>query len=97
MPTPPPQVSQFDQHQIAALQALQSLLASFGGLITATREAALNKSLGVDLSREERRQRCDACYEPSLALKPHARRLAADGGKAQPLAAELLQARAPSR
>ena len=48
--------------------------------------------MGVDLSREERRRRCDDCHEHFVAVTPHALRLATDGGRAQPAAAELLEA-----
>jgi len=82
--------SQFEHHQLAALDALQSLLASFGAVIAGTREAP--RAVGVDLSREDRRRRCDDCHEHFVALQPHARRLASDGGRAQPAAAELLVA-----
>ena len=82
--------SQFEHHQLAALDALQSLLASFGAVIAGTREAP--RAVGVDLSREDRRRRCDDCHEQFVALQPHARRLASDGGRAQPAAAELLVA-----
>lgn len=82
--------SQFEHHQLAALEALQSLLASFGAVIAGTREAP--RAVGVDLSREDRRRRCDDCHEHFVALQPHARRLASDGGRAQPAAAELLAA-----
>ena len=39
--------SQFEHHQLAALDALQSLLASFGAVIAGTREAP--RAVGVDL------------------------------------------------
>ena len=48
--------------------------------------------MGVDLSREERRRRCDDCHEHFVAVQPHALLLATDGGRAQPAAAELLEA-----
>jgi len=85
--------STYDEHVVAAVEAVSHLLLTFGHLISSTR-AIGRDMLGVDLSAEARQQRCQACYEHFAALVPRVRELSTgSGGKlAQKPALELLQA-----
>lgn len=85
--------STYDEHIVAAVEAVSHLLLTFGHLISSTR-AIGRDMLGVDLSAEARQQRCQACYEHFAALVPRVRELSTgSGGKlAQKPALELLQA-----
>jgi len=85
-------LARFDDHQVAAVDALQQLLLSFGGLIVSSRAAKGHPGVGVDLLAEDRRQRCEKCHEHFAELRPHAARLAAGTGKAKQGAAELVSA-----
>lgn len=61
--------STYEEHALAALRAVSQLSLIFGPLIKSTRAIARDK-LGVDLSAEARQQRCQACYEHFLAMRP---------------------------
>ena len=51
---------QFDHYILAALHTIKSLLEAFGDLIRQTRAVVV--AGGVDLSREDRLQKCNRCY-----------------------------------
>ena len=81
--------STYEEHTLAALQAVSQVVASFGPLIRNTRALARD-TLGVDLSAEARQQRCQACFEQLAAMVPRLRQLAAGKGKAKYAAKSLL-------
>lgn len=81
--------SEYEEHALAALDALQLLLQLFGGVIGSSRGAV--GRVGVDLSAEAREQRCAACYEHLARMRPQLQRLSEAGGRTQRVAMEFLQ------
>ena len=83
--------STYEDHALAAVQAVAQLVLIFGQLIRNTRAIARDM-LGVDLSAEARQQRCQAAYEQLVAMLPRLRHLAQGGGpKVKGVAAEVLE------
>lgn len=82
--------STFDDHALAAIEAVSQLVLIFGQLIRNTRAVA-HDMLGVDLSAEARQQRCQACYEQFTSMLPRLRQLALGSGKLKRASGELLE------
>ena len=81
--------STFEDHTLAAINAIAELARGFGQLIRSTRAMSKNM-LGVDLSAEARLQRCQACYEQLSSMIPRLKSLAGSGGKLQTAALGML-------
>ena len=83
--------STYDDHALAAIEAVSQLVLIFGQLIRNTR-AISRDMLGVDLSAEARQQRCQACYEQFSAMLPRLRQLALGSGKLKRAASDAVDA-----
>ena len=78
-------------HTLAALSAMTDLVQSFGQLIRSARSVSRDQ-LGVDLSAEARRDRCQAFYEKLAAMHPRVCELARSGaGDVQRAAIQVLE------
>jgi katanin p80 WD40 repeat-containing subunit B1 len=60
-------LSQYDEHTITSLKTISILGSSFGTTIRGTLDAP--SPLGVDLSREERLEKCKSCYTNFQSIK----------------------------
>jgi len=60
--------SQYDEYVITSLKTVQFLASTFGNLIKTTLEAPPGSG-GVDLSREERTEKCKLCLVSFQAIK----------------------------
>merc|ERR1712228_753915 len=72
--------SDHDEYVLAALDALQLLLESFGTIIAETCNAR-HVGVGVDLSAETRAERCKACSELFDSMRPQLKQLEQHGSK----------------
>eukprot|EP00958_Prasinococcus_capsulatus_P019921 scaffold2534_cov364-Prasinococcus_capsulatus_cf.AAC.10 len=86
--------SQYNRHALLAVRAAQEVVKMFATIIRQTRAAS--PSVGVDLSLEARRERCETAYKGIRALCPGLEHLAAGRGHSQMDGADsaLLQAEA---
>ena len=80
-----------DEPILVAVEALAQLSLIFGPLIRSTRAVA-KEMLGVDLSAEARRQRCQAAFEHFASFLPRVKLLASSGGDKGRAAEDLLKA-----
>ncbi|GBG73053.1 hypothetical protein CBR_g12770 [Chara braunii] len=80
--------SQYDRYLTVALSVISLLLKSFGSIIQETRLAA-RPAPGVDLSGEQRLDRCNKCYEGFVSVREILEPLVRRGGDAAQAASEL--------
>ncbi|GAQ80741.1 WD repeat-containing protein [Klebsormidium nitens] len=80
--------SQHDRYVLVAIAVAASLLKSFGSLIKEARQAS--PAVGVDLSAEERLERCNACYRGFLVLRGKLEGLARTSGEVGKMSRELI-------
>jgi hypothetical protein len=82
--------SDYDEHNLAAIEGLTQFVLIFGQLIRNTRTVKKDM-LGVDLSAEARQQRCQAAFEHLASVVPMLQKCCSRDTLRQP-ATELLGA-----
>eukprot|EP00003_Mantamonas_plastica_P002777 TRINITY_DN1217_c0_g1_i1.p1 TRINITY_DN1217_c0_g1~~TRINITY_DN1217_c0_g1_i1.p1 ORF type:complete len:546 (-),score=215.14 TRINITY_DN1217_c0_g1_i1:34-1671(-) len=70
----------FEDHILTGFETVQTLMSAFGDLIAQTRMSK-KSSVGVDISMEERIEKCDACYDELVKVYDAAQLLKSEDSK----------------
>lgn len=82
--------SRYEDYVVVALETVGILLKGFSSLIKMTRATAQGRDQ-VDISKEERLEKCNKCYAYFMHMEARARALGAHDGRAGTAAQELLR------